>query len=1253
MPSNKATSKRTSRHRTTRGRIGRRGLRLEFLEDRRLLSADGLTAPHLAPSLDWRLDAGGDELAAVYDVSDASDALLHLPVLLGEDNDGPQFVPGEVLIGFDGHWKALHRGRGSEAALEIKAELFSSMGLSHPNMLVPFQESGPGNRPIETRWQFPADTDVQQMVQSLANIPGVTYAEPNYLVSIGSIPNDSRFDTLWGLHNTGQNGGTAGADIQALDAWELTVGTTSTVVGVIDTGIDYTHPDLLFNIWIHQDEIPPDLRDQLHDVEGDGRITFRDLNSPVNAAFVQDMNGNGVIDPYDLLNDSRWVTGTDTAGNGFIDDLFGWNFVSNTNDPFDDNGHGTHVAGTIGALGNNSGGVAGVNWNVKLMGLKFLGAGGGGTTANAVAAVNYATLMANRGENIRLTNNSWGGGAFSEALQNAIAASGEADMLFVAAAGNSGRDTDETPYFPASYDLDNVITVAATDRNDQLAWFSNYGSGSVHLGAPGVHIMSTSHGGTYRSLNGTSMAAPHVAGVAALAWSHAPDANYQEIRDAMLAGVDPVEALEGITLSGGRLNARSTLDAFPSDVGDTLATAGPTRLVSPAPGDYYITSNVEIGDGQFGDLDVDVYQLRGIPGSSFTAVTRQPPGADPMNTVLRLFDAQGTELASESGNGYAQLAYTFDTASPYFIAVSGAGNTDYDPAVEGSGSPGQIGHYQLQMGFDVGDTLATAAPTGIVELGDRFVQPNTRLGDGPFGEKDVDLYKLDAIPNSRLTVATSQPFGEEPTSTVLRLFDAEGNELLVDSPVSGYASLEYTFQEAGTYYLGVSGSGNDQYDPHVGGSGSAGDTGHYRLDVSVDIKLEFSRYFGGTGHEDSIMATAVAGHGGVLVTGWTDSVDLPEALNSHHGGTYDAFVANMGPDGTVLWSTYVGGSDWDWAEWIAVDADDNVYVLGITYSNDLPKSTNSSPGGSQNAFAAKLDASGELMWTTYVGGSAFDSGNGIAIDSNNNVLIGGYTSSQDLPNAINEYHGGTRDHFVAKLGNDGSFKWSMYLGGSDVESVGGLAVDHHDNIIFFGSTLSEDLPGAGNSYPGGARSGYLTKIVLDEGGQPSLAWITYWGGSGTDSLTALAIDQHNNFLITGQTRSTDLPEATNGYLSYSGTPFQAFVAKLNGEDGSAMWTTYLGGATGRSESRAVAVDDRDNVFAAGFILGSRDYRAATNRPPGSDSASLVKLDAETGEATWMLYLGGSGWDEASAVAIGPEGQVYVSGYTASPDFTGT
>ena len=322
------------------------------------------------------------------------------------------------------------------------------------------------------------------LIQALQRNPHVAYAEPNYIVSIIGSPDDPNYGQLWGL-----------PIIQADAAWITTTGSDTVVVGVVDTGVDYTHEDLSTNIWLNSGNI----------------------------------NGCG-------------------AG------THGYNAITKTCNPMDDNSHGTHVSGTIGAVGNNGTGVTGVNWTTAIMGLKFLGKNGSGYISDAISAIDWAVSAKDSGVNVRVLNNSWGGGGFSQAMLDEINKAGDRGILFVAAAGNNGSNNDSKPFYPASYSTANEIAVAATGQNDALASFSNYGSSTVDLAAPGVSILSTVPGNAYAYYSGTSMATPHVSGAAALVLTACGDQTVTALKSTILNNVDqrslPVR-------TGGRLNVNN------------------------------------------------------------------------------------------------------------------------------------------------------------------------------------------------------------------------------------------------------------------------------------------------------------------------------------------------------------------------------------------------------------------------------------------------------------------------------------------------------------------------------------------------------------------------------------------------------------------------------------------------------------------------------------------------------------------------
>jgi subtilisin family serine protease/subtilisin-like proprotein convertase family protein len=408
--------------------------------------------------------------------------------------------------------------------------------------------------------------------------PGVDYAQADNLVQVSYVPTSPRFGSQWDMRNTGQEGGKPGADIQATAAWDVTQGNPQIVVAVLDTGIDYTHPDLYQNIWINQAAIPASRRGNLIDVDGDGIITFNDLNDPRNQGpgKITDLTHHGHIDASDILAPMiKDAQGRDTGLGGWVDgdrpsDLIGWNVTAGTNNPMDDSGHGTHVAGTIAARGEEAG-VIGVAPHVQIMPVKFLDASGHGTVTGAIAALNYAVA-----HGARISNNSWTGSGNNPLLKEAIDNARARGHIFVAAAGNNGVNTDQHPEYPGSYPLDNVVSVAATDRQDRLAGSSNYGPTRVTLAAPGVDVLSTLPGGGYGYKSGTSMATPHVSGALALVWSVHPDWTYRQIIDQVVRTVDHLPDLAGKMVSGGRLNVAAA-------VGSDSHEVAPPRVVSSTP----------------------------------------------------------------------------------------------------------------------------------------------------------------------------------------------------------------------------------------------------------------------------------------------------------------------------------------------------------------------------------------------------------------------------------------------------------------------------------------------------------------------------------------------------------------------------------------------------------------------------------------------------------------------------------------------
>lgn len=449
------------------------------------------------------------------------------------------------------------------------------------------------------------DVSMEQLLTDLAANPAVQYAEPNFIYHTMDLtedpvkavmPNDPNFSNNWGLLNIGQKDakgqeGLSGSDIGATKAWNFGTGSKDIVVAVIDTGVDYNHPDLQNNIFVNTKEDPSN--------------------------------------------------GKDNDGNGFVNDIHGWNFEGKNNDPMDDNRHGTHCSGTIGAEGGNGVGTAGVNWHVSIMPIKFLSASGSGSLDDAVESINYATMMG-----VKIMSNSWGGGGYSQAMFDAIKKAHDKGILFVAAAGNDGGNNDSRPSYPASYELDNVISVAATDNRDQKPTWSNYGANKVHLAAPGVSVYSTVpvSKGSYDSLSGTSMACPHVSGAAALLWSLNTDMNYGDIKGRLMATVDPVRNLRKKALTGGRLN-----------VYNAIANIIPERKEPPASAWKPMSHILDTAHPYLANtkLSFDISH----PGAKYIRVHFSKIDTEASYDLVKVLDSRGNVIEELSGK---QTDYTTD-----------------------------------------------------------------------------------------------------------------------------------------------------------------------------------------------------------------------------------------------------------------------------------------------------------------------------------------------------------------------------------------------------------------------------------------------------------------------------------------------------------------------------------------------------------------------------------------------------------------
>lgn len=504
-------------------------------------------------------------------------------------------IPGEFIVKFKS-------GAEKSALMNLK-----SLGVEHKSDLnVEF-----GSFAVVKSLGNKSNTEA--LLEVLNNDPSIEYAEPNFIyeivkpikeVTLNDIltpegfdaeyatPNDPKFGQLWGLNNTGNNepnssgGGVAGADIDAFKAWDITTGDRRVKIAVIDTGIDYRHPDLAANMWVNQAEA----------------------------------NGK---------------PGVDDDGNGYVDDIHGYDFANNDGDPTDGNSHGTHCAGTIGAVHNNGVGVAGVMDNVTFVAVKFLTDSGSGSLENAIKSIDYATKM-----DVDLMSNSWGGGGRSQALQEAIERASQKGIVFTAAAGNNGTNNDQAPHYPSNYEVENVISVAASTAQNEIASFSCYGRNTVHIAAPGHRILSTVKNGGYDVYSGTSMATPHVSGAIGLLIAQEGRLPVAEVRERVIATSDPATAFRGKTVNGGTLNAYNLLT-------DTR----PVRN-EPKPGDWRVVTLTDAWESihPYGN-DANESKTFNVPGARYMRLKVKKYELEARYDYLQVANASGAVVEKVSGAG--------------------------------------------------------------------------------------------------------------------------------------------------------------------------------------------------------------------------------------------------------------------------------------------------------------------------------------------------------------------------------------------------------------------------------------------------------------------------------------------------------------------------------------------------------------------------------------------------------------------------
>lgn len=494
----------------------------------------------------------------------------------------PESVPGEYVVKLKNHYAV----QGvSFKTLSDELGAFVKSTIPENNIVVV-------KRPVVE--------SQKSAIKSLQQSEIVEIAEPNYIYRINRTPNDTDYKSLWGMNNTGDKdsqgqAGVAGVDIGAEQAWDIQTGSKSVVVAIIDTGTSYDNENLKDNMWVNDKEY-------------------------------------------------HGQAGVDDDGNGIVDDIYGASFVNGqaTGNNKDDHGHGSHCSGTIGAKGNDGKGIVGVNWNVRMMGVKFLDAQGSGTLDDAIRAIDYATKMG-----AKIMSNSWGGGGYSETLKQAIERANEAGALFVAAAGNESNNNDASPTYPATYDVPNVLTVAAIDNKGQIASFSNYGKTKVHVGAPGVNIVSSTLNGKLESWSGTSMATPHVSGIAALLLAEFPNMTHMDLKQRIISTARPIAGLRGKVSSGGLANAYAALTNAtpPVDPNDPARWSSVARQIST--------------DHNYKEKTKQEYSVQ-VSGAKQIAVYFSKFQTEANYDTVKIYDAAGKLVQTLSGSNDDTYSATID-----------------------------------------------------------------------------------------------------------------------------------------------------------------------------------------------------------------------------------------------------------------------------------------------------------------------------------------------------------------------------------------------------------------------------------------------------------------------------------------------------------------------------------------------------------------------------------------------------------------
>lgn len=927
---------------------------------------------------------------------------------------------------------------------------------------------------------IPEGSDPETVAAALRASGRVAWAEPDYLQFPRGIPNDPEFPRQWGLNNTGQLSGVPDADIDAPEGWDERRDAPAIVVGVVDTGIRLSHQDLAANLWVNPGEIP----------------------------------GNGV----------------DDDGNGYVDDVHGINAITGSGNPNDDDGHGTHVAGTIGAVGNNGIGVTGVAWNVRLMALKFLPPGRqGGSTSDAIECIDYAVA---RG--VRVLNNSWGGGGYSVALLEAIQRARAAGVVFVVAAGNDAQDNDATTDYPSGYPVDNILAVGATTRLNDLATFSNFGSGSVEILAPGSEILSTYAGGDadYRELSGTSMASPHVAGVVALLRAQFPGETYRQTLNRALRSAEPEARFAGRAQTAGLVNLpRALATATGSPFNDDLARAAPL-----AGSRLNVRSSIAHATSEPGEPPVLATPLVQTVWFRWTAATSGQVTLDTAgsayDTLLAVYTGAGfgdltLVQANDNAPGSSTSRVTFNAvAGTSYAIVVGARNVPPNgltllglqtvPANDAQAAPEDVHGFSWVVRGD--NALATAEPGEIAH-------------GGPSASRSL-WYRWVAPKTGRVSVSTHAP----SVDTTLAVYEVAGAGL---NPLASnrranpggipavYGSLTAFDAVAGTEYRIVVDA-----QPIAGGAHG----GPFTLSL-VDAAWTVP------------MRTSMTGSPAVAPDG---TVYIP--ANTVSGSAFTGILQAHDPEGALLWSFAMGYLD------IAsptVGPDGTVYI------------------GSRDGFLYAIRPNGTQRWR-FTAATEISASPALNASGDTVYVRSGATSAPASSNRL----------YAVNTAN-GAQRWSVQLGDDSYASP----VVGADGTVYVAQASTATAPGGVRAFsPSGAQL-WVYSFGGDNGayGTPAIgADGTVYIGTMSGAFHAIRPEGTVRWVYQADGSITTSPALAPDGTGYFGTYGRQIHAVR--PDGTVRWT-YLAGDEMRASGVAVGADG--SVF-----LGTYDRRVVALTPEG-------------------------------------------------------